>query len=65
MAIFKSVTVDKIVSSRNGFIHFNNGEFETENKDHIDALNKAIGVYLEVSEIQQPNVSKKQTSKVK
>lgn len=65
MAIFKSAIVDKIVSSRIGFIHFKNGIFETENKDHIDALSKAIGVHIEDSENQQSKSNKKEISKTK
>ena len=46
MAIFKSITVDKIVSSRNGFIHFKNGKYETDNKDEIEALKKCGDVFM-------------------
>ena len=50
MAIFKSVTVDKIVSSRNGFIHFKNGRYETDNEDEIEALKKCEDVFIEEAE---------------
>ena len=53
MAIFKSAIVDKIVSSRIGFIHFKNGIYETVDKDEIEALEKAIDVIKEAKTSKQ------------
>ena len=45
--LFKSTKEDKIVSSKNGFIHFKNGSYETVDKDEIEALEKALNVTKE------------------
>lgn len=49
--LFKSTKEDKIVSSKNGFIHFKNGIYETVDKDEIEALEKALNVTKEDLEI--------------
>ena len=51
--LFKSTKEDKIVSSKNGFIHFKNGIYETVDKDEIEALEKALDVTKEVKTSKQ------------
>lgn len=51
--LFKSTKEDKIVSSKNGFIHFKNGIYETVDKDEIEALDKALNVTKEVKTSKQ------------
>lgn len=56
--LFKSTKEDKIVSSKNGFIHFENGIYETVDKDEIEALEKAINVTKEGKTSKQKEDSK-------
>jgi len=56
--LFKSTKEDKIVSSKNGFIHFKNGIYETVDKDEIEALEKAINVTKEGKTSKQKEDSK-------
>ena len=48
--LFTSSKESKVVSSENGFIHFKNGKYETDNKDEIEALKKCVDVFMEVVE---------------
>ena len=50
--LFTSSKESKVVSSENGFIHFKNGRYETDNKDEIEALKKCEDVFIE--EIEKP-----------
>ena len=45
--LFTSSKESKVVSSKNGFIHFKNGKYETDNKDEIEALKKCGDVFAE------------------
>ena len=45
--LFTSSKESKVVSSENGFIHFKNGKYETDNKDEIEALKKCEDVFVE------------------
>ena len=45
--LFTSSKESKVVSSENGFIHFKNGRYETDNKDEIEALKKCEDVFME------------------
>lgn len=58
--LFTSTKEDKIVSSKNGFIHFKNGKYETTDKDEIEALEKAIGVTKEGKTSKQTKEDSKQ-----
>ena len=48
--LFTSSKESKVVSSKNGFIHFKNGRYETDNEDEIEALKKCEDVFTEVVE---------------
>ena len=48
--LFTSSRESKIVSSKNGFIHFKKGRYETDNEDEIEALKKCEDVFMEVVE---------------
>ena len=48
--LFTSSKESKVVSSENGFIHFKNGRYETDNKDEIEALKKCEDVFMEEAE---------------
>ena len=48
--LFTSSKESKVVSSKNGFIHFKNGKYETDNRDEIEALKKCGDVFMEVVE---------------
>ena len=48
--LFTSSKESKVVSSENGFIHFKNGRYETDNKDEIEALKKCEDVFVGVVE---------------
>ena len=50
--LFTSSKESKVVSSENGFIHFKNGKYETDNKDEIEALKKSVEVFME--EVEKP-----------
>ena len=50
--LFTSSKESKVVSSKNGFIHFKNGRYETDNKDEIEALKKCGDVFME--EVEKP-----------
>ena len=50
--LFTSSKESKVVSSKNGFIHFKNGRYETDNEDEIEALKKCVDVFME--EVEKP-----------
>ena len=50
--LFTSSKESKVVSSKNGFIHFKNGRYETDNKDEIEALKKCGDVFM--VEVEKP-----------
>ena len=50
--LFTSSKESKVVSSKNGFIHFKNGKYETDNKDEIEALKKCEDVFM--VEVEKP-----------
>jgi hypothetical protein len=50
--LFTSSKESKVVSSENGFIHFKNGRYETDNRDEIEALKKCGDVFVE--EVEKP-----------
>lgn len=51
--LFTSSKESKVVSSENGFIHFKNGRYETDNKDEIEALKKCVDVFMEEVEVEE------------
>ena len=51
--LFTSSKESKVVSSENGFIHFKNGRYETDNKDEIEALKKCEDVFMEEAEVEE------------
>ena len=56
--LFTSDKEDKIVSSKNGFIYFKKGKYETDNEDEIESLKNAVGVHSEdLDEIEDSNVN--------
>ena len=55
--LFTSSKESKVVSSENGFIHFKNGRYETDNKDEIEALKKCEDVFME--EVEKPKKESK------
>ena len=50
--LFTSSKESKVVSSENGFIHFEKGKYETDNKAEIEALKKCVDVFIE--EVEKP-----------
>ena len=54
--LFISSKESKVVSSKNGFIHFKNGRYETDNKDEIEALKKCEDVFMEEAEVEEIEV---------
>lgn len=48
--LFTSSKESKVVSSKDGFIHFKNGRYETDNEDEIEALKKCEDVFMEETE---------------
>ena len=50
--LFTSSKESKVVSSKNGFINFKNGRYETDNKDEIEALKKCEDVFMK--EVDKP-----------
>ena len=59
--LFISSRESKVVSSKNGFIHFKNGRYETDNKDEIEALKKCEDVFMEEAEEKVVEKPKKET----
>ena len=59
--LFTSSKESKVVSSENGFIHFKNGRYETDNKDEIEALKKCEDVFMEETEAKVVEKPKKET----
>ena len=59
--LFTSSKEGKVVSSENGFIHFENGKYETDNKDEIEALKKCEDVFMEEAETKVVEKPKKET----
>lgn len=51
--LFISSRESKVVSSENGFIHFKNGRYETDNEDEIEALKKCEDVFMEEAEVKE------------
>ena len=51
--LFTSSKESKVVSSENGFIHFKNGRYETDNEDEIEALKKCEDVFMEEAEVEE------------
>ena len=51
--LFISSRESKVVSSKNGFIHFKNGRYETDNEDEIEALKKCEDVFMEETEVEE------------
>ena len=51
--LFTSSKESKVVSSKNGFIHFKNGRYETDNEDEIEALKKCEDVFMEEAEVEE------------
>ena len=51
--LFISSRESKVVSSKNGFIHFKNGRYETDNEDEIEALKKCEDVFMEEAEVEE------------
>ena len=51
--LFISSRESKVVSSENGFIHFKNGRYETDNEDEIEALKKCEDVFMEEAEAEE------------
>ena len=51
--LFISSRESKVVSSKNGFIHFKNGRYETDNEDEIEALKKCGDVFMEEAEVEE------------
>ena len=54
--LFISSRESKVVSSKNGFIHFKNGRYETDNEDEIEALKKCEDVFMEEAEAEEAEV---------
>ena len=64
--LFTSSKESKVVSSKNGFIHFKNGKYETDNEDEIEALKKCEDVFMEKAKVEEKVVEKpKKESKSK
>ena len=59
--LFTSSKESKVVSSKNGFIHFKNGRYETDNEDEIEALKKCEDVFMEEIEEKVVEKPKKET----
>ena len=59
--LFTSSKESKVVSSENGFIHFKNGRYETDNEDEIEALKKCEDVFMEEVEENVVEKPKKET----
>ena len=59
--LFTSSKESKVVSSKNGFIHFKNGSYETDNEDEIEALKKCEDVFMEEIEEKVVEKPKKET----
>ena len=59
--LFTSSKESKVVSSKNGFIHFKNGRYETDNEDEIEALKKCEDVFMEEIEEEVVGKPKKET----